>query len=412
MPLTDTQLRTLKAREKTYTINDMDGLSIRVLTSGTRTWQFRYRLGGKSQRISFGIYPEVTLRDARDLRDRARSLVAKGECPRSVRQSSAHELSDDAVTFADVAERWHELRVGRLKSESRQGSISQSQRYLAKEILPVIGRKPIASVTRAEVLAILRKIEARGALNIAEKVRTWLSQIFRHAIAEGHIQLNPASDLDVVALPVPKPRHNPALRLSEVPDFIEALDAAQSMSIITRLGIKILLLTAVRTGELRQASLEQIDLDAGIWTVPAAAVKQLHAATQKGHVDDYLVPLSRQAIEAFQELLPLTGRFKYLFPNRNDPNKQMSENTINMGVKRLGYEGRLTGHGIRGTVSTALYESGMWEGAWIEAQLSHADGNKSRASYNHASYVEQRREMMQWWADQIYTNLLKAGEAK
>lgn len=410
MPLTDTQLRTLKAREKAYTLNDMDGLSILVLTSGSRTWQFRYRLGGKSHRISFGIYPEVTLRDARDLRDRARSLVAKGECPRSVRQSSAYESVDDAVTFSDVAERWHELRVGRLKSESRQGSISQSQRYLAKEILPVIGRKPIASVTRAEVLAILRKIEARGALNIAEKVRTWLSQIFRHAIAEGHIQLNPASDLDVVALPVPKPRHNPALRLSEVPDFIEALDAAESMSIITRLGIKILLLTAVRTGELRQANLGQIDLDAGVWTIPAEAVKQLHAATQKGHVDDYLVPLSRQAIEAFQELLPLTGRFKYLFPNRNDPSKQMSENTINMGVKRLGYEGRLTGHGIRGTVSTALYESGMWEGAWIEAQLSHADGNKSRASYNHASYVDQRREMMQWWADQIYISQSRTGE--
>ncbi len=403
MALTDTQLRTLKAREKTYTINDMDGLSIRVLTSGTRTWQFRYRLGGKSHRISFGIYPEITLREARDLRDRARAKVAKGECPRSVRESEGYSAAENTASFAEVAERWQELRIGRLKSESRQGSVSQSQRYLNSEILPVIGGKPITEVTRAEVLKILRKIEARGALNVAEKVRTWLSQIFRHAIAEGHIQLNPASDLDVVALPAPKPRHNPALRLSEVPDFIEALDAAQSMSIITRLGIKILLLTAVRTGELRQASLEQIDLDAGIWTVPAEAVKQLHAATQKGHVDDYLVPLSRQAIEAFQELLPLTGRFKYLFPNRNDPNKQMSENTINMGVKRLGYEGRLTGHGIRGTVSTALYESGLWEGSWIEAQLSHADGNKSRASYNHASYVEQRREMMQWWADQIYS---------
>lgn len=403
MALTDTQLRTLKAREKTYTINDMDGLSIRVLTSGTRTWQFRYRLGGKSHRISFGIYPEITLREARDLRDRARAKVAKGECPRSVRESEGYSAAENTASFAEVAERWQELRIGRLKSESRQGSVSQSQRYLNSEILPVIGGKPITEVTRAEVLKILRKIEARGALNVAEKVRTWLSQIFRHAIAEGHIHLNPASDLDVVALPVPKPRHNPALRLSEVPDFIEALDAAQSMSIITRLGIKILLLTAVRTGELRQASLEQIDLDAGIWTIPAEAVKQLNAATQKGHVDDYLVPLSRQAIEAFQELLPLTGRFKYLFPNRNDPNKQMSENTINMGVKRLGYEGRLTGHGIRGTVSTALYESGLWEGSWIEAQLSHADGNKSRASYNHASYVEQRREMMQWWADQIYS---------
>lgn len=404
MPLTDTQLRTLKAREKTYTINDMDGLSIRVLTSGTRTWQFRYRLGGKSQRISFGIYPEISLRDARDLRDRARAKVAKGECPRVVRENTAHSSTDDAVKFSEVCERWQELRVGRLKSESRQGSVSQSQRYLNSEILPVIGDKPVAEVTRAEVLKILRKIEARGALNVAEKVRTWLSQIFRHAIAEGHIQFNPASDLDVVALPVPKPRHNPALRLSEVPEFISALEGENDMSIITKLGIKILFLTAVRTGELRQATLSQLDLDAGIWTIPAEAVKQLHSATQKGHVDDYLVPLSRQAIDAFKELIPLTGRFKYLLPNRNDPHKQMSENTVNMGVKRLGYEGRLTGHGIRGTVSTALYESGLWEGSWIEAQLSHADGNKSRASYNHASYVEQRREMMQWWADQIYSD--------
>lgn len=403
MALTDTQLRTLKAREKTYTINDMDGLSIRVLTSGTRTWQFRYRLGGKSHRISFGIYPEITLREARDLRDRARAKVAKGECPRSVRESEGYSAAENAASFAEVAERWQELRIGRLKSESRQGSVSQSQRYLNSEILPVIGGKPITEVTRAEVLKILRKIEARGALNVAEKVRTWLSQIFRHAIAEGHIQLNPASDLDVVALPVPKPRHNPALRLSEVPEFIAALEGENDMSIITKLGIKILFLTAVRTGELRQATLSQLDLDAGIWTIPAGAVKQLHSATQKGHVDDYLVPLSRQAVDAFKELIPLTGRFKYLLPNRNDPHKQMSENTINMGVKRLGYGGRLTGHGIRGTVSTALYESGLWEGSWIEAQLSHADGNKSRASYNHASYVEQRREMMQWWADQIYS---------
>lgn len=402
MPLTDTQLRTLKAREKIYTVTDMDGLAVRVLTSGTRTWQFRYQLDGKGHQFSFGVYPEITLREARDMRDRARALLARGECPRSVRKNLPEKTDDALVKFADVAERWQELRIGRLKSESRQGSISQSQRYLAKEVLPAIGRKPIADVTRAEVLSILRRIEARGALNVATKVRTWLSQIFRHAIAEGHITLNPASDLDVVAMPVPKPRHNPSLKLSEVHEFIQALNAAQNMSIITRIGIKILLLTAVRTGELRQASLSQIDLDAGIWTIPAGAVKQLHAATQKGHVDDYLVPLSRQAIDAFSELIPLTGKYKYLFPNRNDPHKQMSENTINVGVKRLGYEGRLTGHGIRGTVSTALYESALWEGDWIEAQLSHADGNKSRASYNHASYVEQRRGMMQWWADQIY----------
>lgn len=402
MPLTDTQLRKLKPSDKEYVINDFDGLSIRVLPSGTRSWQFRYRLGGKSHRIGFGVYPEITLREARDLRDQARELVAKGECPRVVRHSHTTTAEDSTVTFSEVAERWQELRIGRLKSESRQGSVSQSQRYLNNEILPAIGTKAIDEVTRAEVLQIIRKIEARGALNVAEKVRTWLSQIFRHAIAEGHIQLNPASDLDVVTLPVPKPRHNPSLALDELPELVEALDTNKSLSLITRLGIKILLLTAVRTGELRQATVGQLDLDAGIWTIPASAVKQLHSAVQKGHVDDYVVPLPGQAIDAFNELIPLTGRFKYLFPNRNDPNKQMSENTVNMGIKRLGFDGRLTGHGIRGTVSTALYESGLWEGSWIESQLSHADNNKSRASYNHASYVEQRREMMQWWADQLY----------
>lgn len=402
MPLTDTQLRKLKPSDKEYVINDFDGLAIRVLPSGTRSWQFRYRLGGKSHRIGLGVYPEITLRDARELRDRARELVARGECPKGARYGQ-NTAAADAVTFAEVSERWQELRRGRLKSESRQGSVSQSQRYLNSEVLPVIGAKAVADVTRAEVLQIIRRIEARGALNVSEKVRTWLSQIFRHAIAEGHIQLNPASDLDVVTLPTPKPRHNPSLALDEVPELVKALDDDKGLSVITKLGIKILLLTAVRTGELRQASLEQLDLDAGIWTIPATAVKQLHGATQKGHVDDYIVPLSRQAIAAFNELIPLTGRFRYLFPNRNDPDKQMSENTVNMGIKRLGFDGRLTGHGIRGTVSTALYESGLWEGSWIEAQLSHADNNKSRASYNHASYVEQRREMMQWWADKVFS---------
>lgn len=399
MPLTDTQLRTLKARDKTYTITDMDGLAIRVLTSGARTWQFRYQLDGKGHQISFGIYPEVTLREAREMRDRARALLAKGECPRLARRRTGVSADKDAVKFVDVAGRWQELRIGRLKSESRQGSVSQSKRYLDKEVLPAIGAKPVADITRAEVLAIIRKIEARGALNVSIKVRTWIKQIFRHAIAEGHLQINPASDLDVVTQPKPKTRHNPSLRLDEVPEFMAKLEADKGMSPITKLGIKILFFTGVRTGELRQASLDQLDLELGVWTIKAETVKQLYAGSQQDDIDDYIIPLTKQALEAFRELIPLTGRYPYLLPNRNDPNKQISENTLNMGIRKLGYKGRLTGHGIRGTISTALYESGMWEGSWIEGQLSHADENKTRDSYNHAMYVEQRRVMMQWLCD-------------
>lgn len=397
--LTDTAARQAKPKEKPYNLSDFDGLSLFVHNNGGKSWHFRYSLAGARKRISLGTYPEISLREARELVVQARKMVSAGQNPdanllRGIQQ-------DQVPTFAEMAERWQELRRGRLKSESRRGSLSQSQRYLEKDILPIIGKLLITDVKRSDTVRVMRSVESRGAFDVAKKVRTWMSQIFRHAIVEGYIELNPASDLDVVAVAAPKVRNNPVIRMDEVPAFIADVEATR-LSRITQIGIHLLLLTGVRTGELRQARLEQLDLDAGLWTIPASEVKQLHGLSQQQDVDPYLVPLSRQAVAYFQELIKLTGQYRYLFAGRNDPNVMMSENTLNQAVKRAGWGGRLTGHGIRGTLSTALYESGKFDGNWIEAQLSHSDPNPVRAAYNHASYVPQRREMMQWWADQFY----------
>lgn len=397
--LTDTAARQAKPKDKPYSLSDFDGLSLFVHNNGGKSWHFRYTLAGTRRRISLGTYPELSLREARDLVSQARKMVSNGQKPEPNLLRGIQ--TDEVPTFAEVAERWQALRRGRLKTESRRGSLSQSQRYLEKDILPVVGKMRITDVKRSDTLRVMRRVEERGAFDVAKKVRTWMSQIFRHAIVEGYIELNPASDLDVVAVAAPKARNNPIIQIGEVPAFIAAVEAAR-LSRITKIGIQLLLLTGVRTGELRQARLEQLDLDAGLWTIPASEVKQLHGMSQQQDVEPYLVPLSKQAVVLFRELIKLTGQYTYLLAGRNDPNAMMSENTLNQGIKRAGWGDRLTGHGIRGTLSTALYESGRFDGDWIEAQLSHSDPNRVRAAYNHASYVPQRREMMQWWADQFY----------
>lgn len=213
------------------------------------------------------------------------------------------------------------------------------------------------------------------------------------------MDFNPASDLDIVAAVQPPVQHNPILRQDELGAFLLDLRAAGG-TLLTLAGIRLLLLTGVRTQELHFAAPDQFDLEHALWRVPPDAVKQLRGRlrTQSGAIPHYLLPLSRQAVAVVRELLPFTGNYRYLLAGRNNPNKPLSENTLNGAIKRMGYGGRLTGHGIRGTLSTALNELG-YPSDWIEAQLSHADPNQVRGSYNHALYLEQRRQMMQDWAD-------------
>jgi len=404
MPLTDALVRQAKPRTKPYTLADSGGLALFVTPRGAKHWHFRFTWKDKQPRISLGSYPLIGLRQARLLRDEVRVQLAQGIDPRSARGARGCSGNDDG-TFAALAERWFAFKSPRL-SDTPKGTAWKLRLYLDKDILPKLGRLALADIGRPEVLAVLRQIEARGAFNIATKVRGWLNEMFRFAVAEGVMDFNPASDLGVVAVPEPPVRHNPFLRRDELPEFLRTLRSAK-MRDYTRCAIELLLLTGVRTGELRQATIDQFDLDGLLWTIPVDAVKQLSLLQRKvDHViPPYLVPLSRQAAEMVRVAHKLTGRYRLLFPGCTDPSKPISEGTVNIALKRMGYKNRLTGHGIRGTISTALNEMRDAEGRrkydkdWIEAQLSHAGENKIRGTYNHAEYVDARRDMMQDWAD-------------
>lgn len=396
MHLTDTAARQAKPKEKAYTLKDSDGLFLHVAANGTKSWHFRFSWHGKQARISLGTYPEIGLRDARERRDEARSLVAKGIDPRTERQQAKAEAAvHQQNTFEAVANRWHEFKLPRW-SAARKGAAVQARFYLDKDLIPELGKTPIAQVKRGDVLAAMRRVERRGALNSARKCRSWLNEIFRYGMAEGLLDVNPASDLDIVAQPEPPVQHNPYLRRHELKDFLTKLQDFNCAEYV-RSAIKLLLLTGVRTIELRSATIDQFDFEDGMWSVPAGVVKQLQkrVRTQSGEIPPYLVPLSRQAVEEAKRVHQLTGHYRLLIAGRNDPRKPISDGTVNSAVSRMGYKGKLTGHGIRATISTALNEMGYNE-KWIDAQLSHIGD-----SYNHAEFVEQRRGMMQDWADYL-----------
>lgn len=402
MPLTDTAVRQAKPADKSFTLTDASGLSLFVAPNGTKSWHFRYSWHGKQPRMSLGTYPEISLKDARELRDQARTLVAKGIDPRSQRREEKRAAASDAVkTFEVVANEWHAFKAPRLVA-AKKGAAYQSRFYLEKDLIPALGKIPVADVKRSDVLEAVRRVEKRAALNSARKCRAWLNEIFRFAIASGYLDMNPAADLDIVAAKEPPVKHNPMLRQRDLKAFLHTLGGFDCAG-YTKSAIRILLLTGVRTGEVRHATAAQFDLDAALWTIPPEGVKQLRKmirTKEGGEIPPYLVPLSRQAVEEVRKVHQLTGGYKLLIAGRNDPSKPISDNTVNAALKRMGYEGKLTGHGIRATISTALNEMGYNED-WIEAQLSHASSSKVRKTYNHAEYVEQRRVMMQEWADYL-----------
>ncbi|QPI43550.1 tyrosine-type recombinase/integrase [Pectobacterium aroidearum] len=415
MALSDMAVRQAKATGKAYTLGDIDGLSLAVTDMGGRSWHFRYSWAGKQKRMSLGTYPEVGLREARTLRDQARALLAKGINPKLDRKHKRQfvRLADEH-TFKAVFLQWVEHRRLELK-EGRNSTLSQIQRIFERDVLPSLSKLSIYDVRRADLLNILSKIEQREAFTTAEKVRSWLNQLFRFAqVKVERLESNPASDLDVVAVPAPPVVHNPFLRLPELPELLQKVRGYRG-AITTQLGIRLLLLTGVRTGELRLATLEQFDLEQGLWIIPPEVVKQLQTDMRKKgkrpqDIPSYIVPLSIQAIEIVRYLLEeVRPAQRYLFSHRSDLKKRISENTLNGALKRMGYQDLLTGHGIRGTISTALNEVG-YPKVWVDAQLSHCDPNQVSAAYNHALYVEPRRKMMQDWADRL--DLLEQGEVE
>ena len=406
MALSDLVVKQAEPTGKAYTLPDIDGLSLAVTPAGGKSWHFRYYLLGKQKRMSLGNYPEVSLREARTLRDEARTLVAKDINPhRHRKQKRAAAKLGGEHTFDAVYKKWLAHRELSLK-KGRQTTLSILPRVFAKDVLPALGKRSIYDIKRPDLLEVIAKIEKRKALSVAEKVRTWFNQLFRYALViVPDLEQNPASDLDVVALPLPPVNHNPFLRMAELPKLLQRLRKYRGR-LQTQLGLRLLLFTGVRTGELRLATPDQFDLDRGLWIIPPEVVKQLQVDMRRKRqlpkdIPPYIVPLSVQAIEIVRHLLEqLKPAQHYLFRHDSELKKRMSENTLNGALKRMGYRDLLTGHGIRGTMSTALNEIG-YPKVWVDAQLSHVDPNKVSATYNHAEYVEQRRRMMQDWADRL-----------
>lgn len=387
MPLTARQVDTAKPKEKPYKLADGGGLFLLVNPNGSRWWRLKYRIDGKEKLLSLGVYPDVSLADARARRDTERKQIARGVDPSQARQQEKlAKLAVEAATantFEAVAREWHRHKSARW-SEGYAGDIMEA---FERDIFPYIAGQPIAEIKPVRWLEVFRVIEQRGALEKMRKVRQRCGEVYRYAIATGRAEFNAVSELGS-ALQTPESTHYPFLQIGELPAFLRTL-AEYSGSPLTKQGTRFLMLTGVRTTEMRAALWSEFDLDRALWEIPAERMKMRRP---------HLVPLSRQAVAALRELEPVSGRYPLVFPGRNDPRVPMSEASVNQVIKRLGYEGRLTGHGFRHTMSTILHEQG-YNSAWVETQLAHVDKNQIRGTYNHAQYLEGRRGMLQWYAD-------------
>jgi len=384
--LTNMQVANAKPRERDYSLADERGLRLLVRANGSKLWQLRYRLDGKARIDSLGAYPDVSLAEAREKRDASRKLIAAGIDPVAARRQSEQErkraLED---CFQIVATAWFEKwRTG--KSERHIGYV---WRRLEMDVFPTLGHRPIGEIKTPEVVAMLKAIEKRGAIDIAKRCHQMIGQVFRYAIAHGLASDNPAVDVrpsDV--LPSTSQTNYARIDAKELPQLLRRIEAYQGNP-ATRVAIKLMALTFVRTSELIGARWDEFDFNAAQWRIPATRMKMK---------SPHIVPLAWQTLELLAILREVTGRSALLFPGERDHEKPMSNGTILMALKRMGYAGKMTGHGFRGLASTILHERGF-EHMHIELQLAHQERNRVSAAYNHALYLEQRSKMMQWWAD-------------
>ncbi|EIQ1080284.1 tyrosine-type recombinase/integrase [Escherichia coli] len=384
MALTDIQIKRAKPQDKPYTMNDGHGLSLLIKPDGSKGWRFRFRFAGKARLMSFGSYELVSLAEAREKRDTARKQVANGIDP--VEERKAQKLAQKLSTensFESVSREWHAAKADRWTIAYREEIIKTFE----QDVFPFIGKRPISEIKPLELLEVLKRIEKRGALEKTRKVRQRCGEVFRYAIITGRAEYNPAPDL-AIALAIPKQKHHPFLSAEELPHFVRDLESYTG-SIITKNATKILMMTGVRTQEMRFATWSEIDLIKGIWEIPAERMKM-----RRPHI----VPLSSQVIELFKQLQPITSDYPYVFIGRNDRRKPISKESVNQVIESLGYKGRTTGHGFRHTLSTILHEMGF-ESAWIKIQLAHVDKNTIRGTYNHALYLDKRKYMMQKYSD-------------
>ncbi|HFP4005925.1 TPA: tyrosine-type recombinase/integrase [Escherichia coli] len=393
-PLTAKAIEAAQPKDKPYKLTDSQtpGLFLLVHPNGSRYWRFRYWIGKREYLQAIGIYPLISLKEARKRATESRSLIANGINPmEAARKEKAIDALNMAASFKTVAEDWLTTRV----SGWSESYTKQVRSALEKDVYPVLGKRSIVDITARDVLALLQKKE-RTAPEAARKLRQRIGEIFKFAVITELVNRNPVADLDT-ALKARRPGHNAWIPINEIPAFYKALERAGSVQIQT--AIRLLILTALRTAELRLMRWEWVDLQSATITLPAEVMK-----ARRPHV----VPLSRQAVELLQDQFTRSGYSAFVFPGRFMDNKPLSASAILKALERIGYKSIATGHGWRTTFSTALNESGRYSPDWIEIQIAHVPKG-TRAVYNQAAYLKQRRAMMQDYSDAIDSILAGTG---
>jgi integrase len=389
MPLTDVKIRNAKPREKAHKLADEKGLYLLVAPNGSKYWRLKYRYLGKEKVLALGLYPDISLADARDKRDDARKMLGNGTDPNAVKQIA--KRSSDLATkdsFGTIAREW-------FAKHSTNWAPSHSEKILfrlEKDILPWLGNRPIREITAAELLTILQRVENRGALDTAHREHQYCGSIFRYAIATNRAERNPSADLRGALPPSNKKNHYATITDPKaIGGLLRAMNNYNG-HFITKCALQLAPLLFVRPGELRKAEWLEFSFEEAVWRITPAKMKMRAM---------HLVPLSNQAISILREIQALTGKGKYVFPSIRTLSRPMSENTVNAALRRLGYTSdEITGHGFRSMASTLLNEQG-WNRDAIERQLAHTERNSIRAAYNHAEYLLERRKMMQHWADYL-----------
>jgi integrase len=399
MPLDDVSIRNAKPAAKPFKLTDEKGLYLLVnpLPAGSKLWRLKYRIAGKEKLLALGSYPDISLKNARLKRDAARLAIKDGRDPSFERKAAKRVQALQATNaFEVIAKDFLARRAATWSPRYKQTALTR----LENHIFPALGRRPIGQIEPPELLAELRKIEARGAHEMATRLLRLCSQIFRFAIACGVCTRDAAADLRG-ALTRSAPSNVPVIPIEEYPQLLRLMDASEEAPYCrdrqTRIALQLIALTFVRTGELRKALWSQVDWSERIW-MPAIETMKMRRP--------HMVPLAPQAITLLEELREFTGSSRFLFPGEGKKGL-MSENTILYSLYALGYRDRMCGHGFRSLASTILNEAGFDED-WIELQLAHVQKNKVRRAYNHAKYLDQRRKMMAWYAD--YLDELRKGD--
>lgn len=391
MKLTDRACKNAKPKDDPYKMPDGHSMYLLVKPNGSKYWRMKYRFAGKENLLAFGVYPEISISEAREQRGKARKLLKAGIDPSTAKRDEKREHALNATnTFEAVARDWYQHTIEKWSDNHAQTVL----RRLEGELFPFLGDRPIRDITAPEIVAVLRKIEARPAYEAARRVMQLCGQVYQYAKIMGLVKDNPAAGLSG-ALKQVKHGHFAAIESNELPEFLHTLNRNEvRMFLPTRLALELMMLTFVRTSELIKAKWEEFDFEKKRWIIPAERMKMRHA---------HIVPLSTQVLSRLKQLKLITGHREHLFPAQRNPRLHMSNGAILMALDRMGYRGRMTGHGFRALAMSTIKEHLGYRHEVVDRQLAHAHRNSVDAAYDRAQFLGERTEMMQKWSDYLDT---------